>query len=118
MSRGSKIGERRGGRDRGTPNGRTRLVDRILAIASECLATSAEGFIAVLVQDQKIPADIRMAIAPGTSHSASSTPIKINGRKTISGPRAVKQREPGESENVLGIVLDTLWRRISDAKRH
>ena len=51
MSRGSKIGERRGGRDRGTPDGRTLFVDRILAIASECLANNPrKGFIAVLVQ--------------------------------------------------------------------
>ena len=38
---------------------------------------------------------------------APSTPLKINSERQISGRRAFKQREPGESENVFGIVLDT-----------
>ena len=40
MPRGSKLGERRGGRQRGTPNRRTVLADRILAIASARPTTS------------------------------------------------------------------------------
>lgn len=62
MPRGSKIGERRGGRERGTPNRRTVLVDRIL-VASKGPASSASQFVVMLASDQELPADIRMAIA-------------------------------------------------------
>ena len=102
MSRGSKIGERRGGRDRGTPNRRTLLVDRILAIASECLATSAEGFIAVLVQDQKLPADLRMAIARGTSHPRAVHSSKNKRQKDkLVGREPSNNAKPGKSENAF-----------------
>ena len=63
MPRGSKIGERRGGRQRGTPNRRTVFVERILAIASERQMKSAYDFIDILVKDKELPADLRMAIA-------------------------------------------------------
>jgi hypothetical protein len=57
------MGERRGGRQRGTPNRRTVLAERILAIASRHPGLSADQFIAILVKDQELPADIRTAIA-------------------------------------------------------
>ena len=108
MSRGSKIGERRGGRDRGTPNRRTLLVDRILAIASECLATSAEGFIAVLVQDQKLPADLRMAIARGTSHTRAVHSSKNKRQKDkLVGREPSNNVSQASLKMFLGIVLDT-----------
>ena len=63
MPRGSKIGERRGGREFGTPNRRTVLANRILALAPEHPKASASQFVDILVQDRQLPADIRMAIA-------------------------------------------------------
>jgi hypothetical protein len=64
MLRGSRPGERRGGRKRGTPNRRTILRDRILAIGSEHPAASQRAFLSKLVKDRKLPADIRIAVAP------------------------------------------------------
>jgi hypothetical protein len=55
-------GERRGGRERGTPNRRTVLADRILAVGSENSADLVPSFLLKLVKDQKLPADIRMAV--------------------------------------------------------
>ncbi len=63
MPRGSKPGERRGGRQRTTPNKRTVLTDRILAAASEHPSASRHELIAILVKDQTLPADIRLAVA-------------------------------------------------------
>jgi hypothetical protein len=63
MSRGSKPGERRGGRQRATPNRRTILTDRILAAASAYPTASRRQLILTLAKDQALPADIRMAIA-------------------------------------------------------
>ncbi|MGC2124662.1 MAG: hypothetical protein WA652_17575 [Xanthobacteraceae bacterium] len=64
MLRGSKPGERRGGRKRATPNKRTVLTDRILSIGLEHPDLFAQGFLLKLVKDPKLPADIRMALAP------------------------------------------------------
>jgi hypothetical protein len=64
MLRGSKPGERRGGRKRGTPNRRTILRDRILSIGLDDPAASQHAFLLKLHKDRKLPADTRMAIAP------------------------------------------------------
>jgi hypothetical protein len=64
MLRGSRPGERRGGRNRGTPNRRTILRDRILTIGLDHPAASQRAFLVKLVKDRKLPADTRMAVAP------------------------------------------------------
>ncbi len=64
MLRGSRPGERRGGRKLDTPNRRTVLTDRILSIGSEHPTASQRAFLLILVKDQKLPADTRMAVAP------------------------------------------------------
>jgi hypothetical protein len=64
MLRGSRPGERRGGRKRGTPNRRTILTDRILSIGLDHPAASQRAFLSKLVKDRKLPADIRIAVAP------------------------------------------------------
>jgi hypothetical protein len=62
--RGSRPGERRGGRKRGTPHRRTILRDRILSIGLDHPAASQHAFLVKLLKDQKLPADTRMAVAP------------------------------------------------------
>jgi hypothetical protein len=64
MLRGSRPGERRGGRKRGTPNSRTILRDRILSIGLDRPAASQRAFLLKLVKDRKLPAETRMAVAP------------------------------------------------------
>jgi hypothetical protein len=61
MLRGSRPGERRGGRTQGTPNQRTILRDRILSIGLDHPAASQRAFLLKLVKDRKLPADTRMA---------------------------------------------------------
>jgi len=63
MLRGSKRGERRGGRKRHTPNRRTILTDRILALGLDHPAASQRALLLMLVKDQNLPADTRMAVA-------------------------------------------------------
>jgi len=63
MPRGSKQGERRGGRQRATPNKRTVLADRILAVASANPTASCDEIVAILVKDQALPASSRVAVA-------------------------------------------------------
>jgi len=62
MPRGSKPGERRGGRHRATPNKRTVLRERLLAIASANPTAAAHEFLLSLVNDPALPADTRLAI--------------------------------------------------------
>jgi hypothetical protein len=64
MRRGSRPGERRGGRSRGTANRRTLLTDRILAIGSDHPAASQRALLRKLVKDRQLPADTRIAVAP------------------------------------------------------
>jgi hypothetical protein len=63
MPRGSKPGERRGGRQRATPNKRTVLTDRILAVASANPTASCDQLVALLVKDQALATDVRVAVA-------------------------------------------------------
>jgi hypothetical protein len=108
MPRGSKIGERRGGRDRGTPNRRTVLVDRILAIAAECPTTSAEELINVLLEDQKLPADLRMAIARGTSRSRTVNRSTNKQRRDKSlGPEQSNTAKRASLKMFFSIALNT-----------
>jgi hypothetical protein len=64
MLRGSRQGERRGGRERGTPNRRTILSETILAIGVGHPTASRRAFLRKLANDRKLPGDIRIAIAP------------------------------------------------------
>ena len=83
MLRGSRPGERRGGRKRDTPNRRTILRDRILSIGLEHPAASQRAFLLKLVKDRKLPADTRMAVAP------RCFPPKRTGSSRTGRPRAL-----------------------------
>jgi hypothetical protein len=112
MLRGSKPGERRGGRKRETPNRRTVLTDRILSIGSDHPTLSPTQFLIKLVKDQALPADTRMALVP------QSVPLKQlvesrPGRRGARGgamapaPVSVPQRwTPLTLEALFGIVRD------------
>jgi hypothetical protein len=63
MPRGSKPGERRGGRQRATPNKRTVLTERIVAVASADPTASYDEIVAILVKDKTLPASSRVAVA-------------------------------------------------------
>src|SRR4029077_17788466 len=84
MPRGSKPGERRGGRQRATPNRRTVLTNRILATAAANPTPTANELVLVLAKDQDLPADTRMAIARkallfGPSRSIQTRAAATNG---------------------------------------
>ena len=108
MSRGSKIGERRGGRERGTPNRRTVFVDRILAIAAERPAISADEFVKGLAEDQNLPADLRMAIARSASQPRAASSSTNKQRKDKSaGVEPSNTAKQSSLKMLFGIVLDT-----------
>jgi hypothetical protein len=118
MPRGSKIGERRGGRQRGAPNRRTVLAERILAIASERPTTSACQLVDILAKDQELPADIRMVMAreflsAGRSRSVGASAVRSSARKRqkaqSSGPRPEPpgNRRLATLDGLFSIAQDT-----------
>src|SRR5277367_5313747 len=132
MLRGSRPGERRGGRKRDTPNRRTILTERILTIGSDHPTVSWRGFLLKLVKDQKLPADTRMAVAPkcfpakstrsdGTRRPRSSAGIESSleqaiaaksvepakGPQTAAGPAIMLHWSPQVLDALFGVVQDT-----------
>ena len=109
MSRGSKIGERRGGRERGTPNRRTVFVDRILAIAAERPAISGEEFVKGLAEDQKTYQRTCVWRLRGARRSpAPASPSTKKQRKDKSaGVEFSNPAKQASLKMLFGIVLDT-----------
>ena len=132
MLRGSKPGERRGGRKRDTPNRRTILADRILAIGLEHPAASWRAFLLKLAKDRGLPAETRMAMAPrcfppkrrrlaraGRSAAAgrqssvaqealaaAGSPVMSNGSQTRATGPAIGDWNPDALGALLGVVQD------------
>jgi hypothetical protein len=107
MPRGSKPGERRGGRKRATPNKRTVLIERILAIASANPTAVAHELLLNLVDDPALPADTRLAVArklfqadcPGSFGDRSK---KSNALKYP--PMGVRDGKPAEEANETSLA--------------
>lgn len=131
MLRGSRPGERRGGRKRDTPNRRTVLTDRILSIGSEHPTASPCAFLLILVKDRNLPADTRMAVAPkcfptkrtrsgGTRRPRASADIRSSvaqgtGAKSMEESKSIQTAasapanqdwNPQVLDALLGIVQD------------
>jgi hypothetical protein len=134
MLRGSRPGERRGGRTRGTPNRRTILQDAILSIGLDHPAASQREFLVKLVKDSKLPADIRMAIAPQcfplnrTPSSRAGRPRALGSNRTTtaqvltaddSGMRSNASQKsavaPAARRDWNPYALDALFGAIQDA---
>jgi hypothetical protein len=118
MLRGSRPGERRGGRKRDTPNRRTILTDRILSIGLDRPTASRRAFLLKLVKDRKLPADTRMAVAP------ECFPPKRTGRRpALAGVRiAIAQQAIASQRPAVAPIqdwnpqsLDALFGIVQDA---
>jgi hypothetical protein len=94
MPRGSKPGERRGGRKRATLNKRTLLRERILASASAYPTATTHELLLVLVSDLTLPADIRLAVGRKL--------FQADRRRSVAATRPVRSvldREPAADED-------------------
>jgi hypothetical protein len=109
MPRGSKPGERRGGRRRQTPNRTTVLADRILVAATATPEATPQELLAILVRDDALPPATRMAIARKTSPSG----IRANGH-AISTPKP-RQTRAKAGPTTIG-ALDVLFRIAQDVE--
>ena len=93
MLRGSRPGERRGGRKRGTPHRRTILRDRILSIGLDHPAASQRAFLVKLVKDRKLPADTRMAVAPKCFPPKRTRSLRTGRPRALGGSRTTIAHE-------------------------
>jgi hypothetical protein len=84
MPRGSKPGERRGGRQRATPNKRTLLAERILWIAAASPTASHDEIVTSLMNDPMLPASLRLAVAQAWHADARSRRPGFRPRKCSS----------------------------------
>jgi len=80
MSRGSKPGERRGGRQKGTLNKKTVLRNAAINAASANPSLSPLDFLLGLMRSPEVPADLRIKIAEGAAPFVHRRPSKENPR--------------------------------------
>ena len=108
MPRGSKLGTKRGGRKRGTPNRRTILADRIFVAAVAQPVAGWQELLSVLMDDQALPADTRLVIAQ-KSRSAAARSNKARA-KTRNAKSAATL-----SQKQAAVELDLLFRLARNA---
>jgi hypothetical protein len=104
-------GERRGGRTRATPNRRTILADRIMAMLDRCSRASPKERLSELINDAELPADIRMTVAQKAFPDRTGGVRRARRSKSEAGtpsaafaPRETMSR--AECDALLGIVSD------------
>jgi hypothetical protein len=117
MPRGSKPGERRGGRQRATPNRRTVLRDRILAVAPAKPTATFREFVPILVGDQALPDDIRITIARKVPAETRSKTANERARKTLAtkAQSAERNTHPKSDKGVAKFApLDLLISIVRD----
>jgi hypothetical protein len=98
MPRGSKPGERRGGRQRGTPNKKTALRNAALAAAAANPDISALDFLLGIMRDPTTPSDLRVKVA------------LVVVRLTHAKPAIARRGDPTQSGQLIdgtGSLVDT-----------
>jgi hypothetical protein len=107
MPRGSKPGERRGGRKRATLNKRTLLRERILASASAHPTATPHELLLTLVSDLTLPADIRLAVGRKL--------FQADRRRSVAVTRPVGRLVDREPADESGLSAQASKRRSSIA---
>ena len=107
MPRGSKPGERRGGRKRATLNKRTLLRERILASASAHPTATPHELLLTLISDRTLPADIRLAVGRKL--------FQANRRRSVAVTRPVGRLVDREPADESGLTAQPSKRRSSIA---
>jgi hypothetical protein len=108
MPRGSKPGERRGGRQPGTPNKKTALLNAALDAATSKPDLSPLDFLLEVMRDSSIPPDwrIKAALAASTANrNALQRPIRRHLQDRLkAGPIVTRCRKPSRlfvEENLI-----------------
>ena len=106
MPRGSKPGTKCGGRKRGTPNRRTILADRIFVAAAAHPEMGWQELHAILVDDQALPADTRVAIAQKSRLAARSHQFRGKTTNAKSAKATTSRQQQAELDSLLRLTRD------------
>src|SRR4029077_16747072 len=90
MPRGSRPGERRGGRQRGTPNKKTLLKNAVFLAAASDRDQSPLDFMLALMRDPQLPLDTRLEMAATAAPFVHARPEPV--RKTRPDPLDLRDR--------------------------
>jgi hypothetical protein len=93
MPRGSKPGERRGGRQKGTPNKSTAVKKAAFAAASADPAITPLQFLLGVMRDPRAPTDLRIKVA------RAAAPL-VHGKRGTASP------EVGKAGAIDGFTID------------
>jgi hypothetical protein len=89
MPRGSKPGERRGGRQRGTPNKKTLIKNAVFLAAAPDGDRSPLDFMLALMRDPQVPVDLRIDMAATAApfvHAKPKAPPRVRTNPMDSSP--------------------------------
>jgi hypothetical protein len=89
MPRGSRPGERRGGRQRGTPNKKTLLKNAVFCAAAADPNRSPLDFMLALMRDPQVPTDVRVDMAAAAApyvHAKPQAPPRVRTNPMDSRP--------------------------------
>jgi hypothetical protein len=93
MPRGSRPGERRGGRQKGTPNKSTVLKKAALSAASADPTITPLQFLLGVMRDPQVPTDLRIRVA------RAAAPL-------VHGKPGIASREVGKAGAIDGFAID------------
>ena len=119
MPRASKPGERRGGRQPGTPNKKTALVNAAFDAASSNPDLSPLDFLLEVMRDSSIPPDCRIKAALAALPYVHSKPERASATDPAATARHI---EGGSDSDPLSEAIDAFrredyeWRRIERSK--
>src|ERR1700757_3298637 len=104
MPRGSKPGERRGGRQRGTPNKKTLLKNAVFLAAAAEPNRSPLDFMLALMRDPQVPLDDRIEIAGTAAPYVHARPEPVRKK-----PLDLRDRLgcPGDTGDLRLGILET-----------
>jgi hypothetical protein len=80
MPRGSKPGERRGGRQRGTPNKKTLIKNALFLAAAADLNRSPLDYMLALMRDPQVPLDLRIEVAVAAAPFVHARPKPVRNK--------------------------------------
>src|SRR6266571_960038 len=81
MPHGSRPGERRGGRQRGTPNKKTLLKNAVFCAAAADPNRSPLDFMLALMRDPQVPLDLRLEMAAAAAPFVHAKPEPARNKR-------------------------------------
>ena len=110
MPRGSKPGERRGGRQPGTPNKKTALVNAAFDAATSNPDLSPLDFLLEVMRDSSIPPDWRIKAALAARPYVHSKPERAPATDPAPSARQIESVESGSDNDPLSEAIEAFRR--------